>query len=276
MRLGGQVFIEQGTPEAWGKALSEAGFRATTCPFDGSDMNLASQYLAVAKQYDIVIAEVGAWSNPISPDEQIAKQAIEYCIQRLSLANEIGAGVCVNIAGSRSKQWDAPHRDNLTNDTFALIVDTVRAIIDAVQPTRTFYALEMMPWVFPNSVDSYVQLVEAIDRKAFAVHFDPVNIVNSPHTYYHNDQLIIDFIQKLGPYIKNVHAKDIVLQPHLTLHFDEVVPGQGQLNYAVLLQQLSLLQGDIPIMIEHLTTNEQYDAAATYIRSVASELNLVI
>lgn len=276
MRLGGQVFIEQKTPEAWGKALHEARFRATTCPFDGSDMNLASQYIAIAKQYDIVIAEVGAWSNPISPDDQVAKSAIEHCIQRLDLANEIGAGVCVNIAGSRSEQWDGPHRDNLTKDTFALIVDTVRTIIDAVQPTRTHYALEMMPWVFPNSVDSYVQLVQAIDRKAFAVHFDPVNIINSPHTYYHNDQLIIDFIQKLGPYIKNVHAKDIFLQPKLTLHFDEVVPGQGQLNYAVLLQQLNSLQRDIPIIIEHLSTNDQYKAAAAYIRSIADELTIEI
>jgi len=276
MRLGGQLFIEQETPEAWGKALYEARFRATTCPFDGSDMKLASQYLDVAKHYDIVIAEVGAWSNPISPNELVAKQAITHCIQRLDLANEIGAGVCVNIAGSRSEHWDGPHRDNLTEDTFTLIVDTVRTIIDAVQPTRTHYALEMMPWIFPNHADSYVRLVQAIDRKAFAVHFDPVNIINSPHTYYHNDQLIIDFIKKLGPYIKNVHAKDIILHPKLTLHFDEVLPGQGQLNYAVLLQQLNTLQGDIPIIIEHLSTNDQYHAAASYIRSVADNLNLTI
>lgn len=276
MRLGGQVFIEHETPEAWGKALYEARFRATTCPFDGTDMDLASHYLAIAKQYDIVIAEVGAWSNPISPNEVTAKNAINHCIQRLNLANEIGAGVCVNIAGSRGEQWDGPHVDNLTSDTFALIVDTVRTIIDAVQPTRTFYALEMMPWVFPNNVESYVQLVTAIDRKAFAVHFDPVNIINTPHTYYQNDLLIIDFIKNLGPYIKNVHAKDIILQPKLTLHFDEVVPGQGQLNYAVLLQQLNLLKGDIPIIIEHLSTNDQYDAAATYIRSIANNLNIVI
>lgn len=276
MRLGGQVFIEQETPEAWGKALSEARFRATTCPFDGTDMNVAAHYLAIAKQYDIVIAEVGAWSNPISPNEVTAKTAVDHCIQRLNLANEIGAGVCVNIAGSRGEQWDGPHVDNLTSDTFAIIVDTVRTIIDAVQPTRTFYALEMMPWIFPNSVESYVQLVNAIDRKAFAVHFDPVNIINTPHTYYHNDLLIIDFIKNLGPYIKNVHAKDIFLHPKLTLHFDEVVPGQGQLNYTVLLQQLNLLQRDIPIIIEHLSTNDQYNAAANYIRSIADQQNIII
>lgn len=276
MRLGGQVFMEQQTPESWGKALQAAGFRATTVPFDGKDMSIAREYLDVAKKYDIVIAEVGAWSNPISPDENVAKQAIEHCIDRLQLANEIGAGICVNIAGSRGGQWDGPHRDNLTDDTFALIVDTVRTIIDAVKPNHTYYALEMMPWVFPNSVDSYVQLVKAIDRQAFAVHFDPVNIINSPTTYYHNDLLIIDFVKQLGPYIKNVHAKDILLQQKLTLHFDEVIPGQGELNYHVLLQQINKLSRDIPIIIEHLSTNEQYSAAARHIRTVAEELNLLL
>ena len=28
------------------------------------------------------------------------------------------------------------------------------------------YALEAMPWMYPDSVDSYLSLIEAIDRKA--------------------------------------------------------------------------------------------------------------
>lgn len=274
MRLGGQVFIENKTPDNWGKALQQAGFRATTCPFDGKDKEIMKAYLQTAKQLDIVIAEVGAWSNPISPDEQIRKQALEHCSEKLALAEEISARVCVNIAGSRSDAWDGPHEQNLTSDTFALIVDSIRKIIDSVKPKHTFYALEMMPWVYPDSADSYLKLFKAIDRPAFAVHFDPVNIINTPTDYYHNDELIKDFIRKLGPHIKNVHAKDILLQPKLTLHLDEVVPGQGNVNYRVLLQELHNLNNDIPVIIEHLTTNEQYTEAAAYIRSIADELQI--
>jgi len=274
MRLGGQVFIEDKTPDNWGKALQQAGFKATTCPFDGKDKDIMNAYIKKAAELDIVIAEVGAWSNPISPDEQIRKQAIELCTEKLALADEINARVCVNIAGSRGEVWDGPHEHNLTPDTFALIVDTVRAIIDTVKPTNTFYALEMMPWIYPDSADSYLELFKAIDRSAFAVHFDPVNIINSPTTYYHNDVLIKDFIRKLGPHIKNVHAKDILLHSKLTLHFDEVIPGQGNVNYRTLLHELHQLNRDTPIMIEHLTTNEQYHEAATYIRSIAKELQI--
>lgn len=271
LRLGGQVFLENNEPALWAHAMKQAGFRAATCPFDGKDTTLMQAYLEEASKHDIVIAEVGAWSNPISIDQSIARQAIDYCAERLQLADEIGARVCVNIAGSRGTVWDGPHELNLTDDTFALIVDTVRTIIDQVKPTQTKYALEMMPWVFPNSADSYAALLKAIDRPQFGVHFDPVNIINSPHSYYHNDALIKDFIEKLGEHIVNVHAKDIWLQPKLTLHLDEVVPGQGNLRYDVLLTQLQALKRDIPVIIEHLSTNEQVAEAAAYIRNVAKQ-----
>jgi len=276
VRLGGQVFLEQHNPEAWAQALLNAGFTATVCPFQSLEEKDAKYYVAEAKKHNIVIAEVGAWSNPISPNEKQRKEALQYCKEKLALANEIGAGVCVNIAGSRAEKWDAPHPDNFNGDTFALIVDSVRDIIDSVKPTQTFYALEMMPWVYPYSVDTYYTLLKAIDRPAFAVHFDPVNIVNTPLTYYHTEQLITDFIHKLGPYIKNVHAKDIKLQDKLTVHLDEVIPGEGNLNYEVLLTQLSKLTYDVPIIIEHLHNNEDVSKAATYIRSVANKLNLSI
>ena len=61
-----------------------------------------------------------------------------------------------------------------------MIVQTVREIIDAVKPVRTFYTLETMPWMYPDSAHSYLELIRAIDRERFAVHLDVVNLVCSP------------------------------------------------------------------------------------------------
>jgi len=275
MRLGGQVFLEHKNPENWANALVSAGFRATTWPIHGDDdMAELDAYLLAAKQHDILISEVGAWSNPISKDEQIRRSAIDYCIQRLELAERIGAQCCVTIAGSRGEQWDGPDPDNFSDETFELIVDTVRYIIDAVNPQRTVFALEMMPWVFPDSADSYLALIRAIDRRGFGVHFDPVNIISSPRSYYRNGDIIRDFFAKLGPYIRNCHAKDIALSGRLTVHLDEVIPGQGNLDYRIFLSELNKLHPDTTLIIEHLSTNEEYRQAADYIRGVASELRI--
>jgi sugar phosphate isomerase/epimerase len=154
-----------------------------------------------------------------------------------------------------------------------MIVETTRSIIDAVKPTRTYFTLETMPWAYPDSADSYLRLLQAIDRERFAVHLDPVNLVCSPQRYYGSGKLIRECFEKLGPYIKSCHAKDILLQTKLTTHLDEVRPGQGGLDYATFLRELSKLPGT-PLMLEHLPNAEEYDKAAEHIRGVARELGL--
>lgn len=261
-------------PDHWANALKQAGFRATPCPVGGDDADELNAYVTAARANDIHISEVGAWSNPISRDDKVRREAIEYCKKRLTLAESIAANCCVNIAGSRGEQWDGPDPDNFTDDTFALIVDTTREIIDAVKPRRTVFALEMMPWVFPDSADSYVALIQAIDRPGFGVHFDPVNIVSSPRVYYRIGEMIREFFAKLGPYIRNCHAKDIKLRGQLTVHLDEVIPGQGVLDYRTFLTELNKLHPDVSLIIEHLHTNEDYAQAAAYIRKTAAELDI--
>ena len=152
----------------------------------------------------------------------------------------------------------------------------MRDIIDAVNPGRTYYTLEPMPWMYPDSADSYLALIDAIDRERFAVHLDPVNLVCSPQRYYSNGALIRECFGKLGPYIKSCHAKDIVLSQQLTVHLDEVRPGLGNLDYRVYLRELDRLDPDIPLMLEHLKTEDEYARAATYVRSVAWEVDVVI
>ena len=128
------------------------------------------------------------------------RKAIDHCIAQLQLAERIGAHCCVNIAGSRNpQQWDGPHPENLLPKTFDLIVQTVRQIIDAVKPKRTSYSLETMPWIFPHSADSYLQLIKAIDRKACMVHLDPVNIVNCPERMYDTTSLLRSALRNSAP-----------------------------------------------------------------------------
>ncbi|WP_217597671.1 sugar phosphate isomerase/epimerase [Cohnella sp. GbtcB17] len=275
MRLGSQLFGDTSTPESWVNEVLKGGYRSAVCPdLDETSEDMVRAYVRAAEANHITISEVGAWSNPISADEAVRREALAHCKRRLALADTVGARCCVNIAGSRGEQWDGPHPDNFSDDTFALIVDTVREIIDAVQPKRTFFALETMPWIFPDSADSYVAMLKAIDRPAFAVHFDPVNMISSPRIYYKNGDMIRDFFVKLGPYIRNCHAKDIKLAGKLTVHLDEVVPGRGALDYRTFLRELSKLDPDTSLIVEHLKTPEEGEEAARYIRSVARELHI--
>ncbi len=274
LRLGGPVFEKYNDPQGWVDALRRLGYHAAYCPVgvNASDEEIRA-YEQAAARANIIIAEVGAWSNPISLDEPTRKAAIEKCRTHLHLADRIGARCCVNIAGSLGDTWDGPDAKNFTQDAFDLIVETTRVIIDAVKPMRTHFALETMPWAYPDSADSYLRLLKAIDRPGFAVHLDPVNLVCSPQRYYGNAELIRECFEKLGPHIRSCHAKDILLQTKLTTHLDEVRPGTGGIDYAVFLKELSRFPGT-PLMLEHLSSAEEYRQAADYIRGVAKCLGV--
>jgi sugar phosphate isomerase/epimerase len=275
MRLGGPIFEEYTEPEEWARAVRALGYSAAQCPVESTATDDAiAGFAAAAREHDIVIAEIGAWRNPLDPDESARKSAVEFCKTQLELAERIGCSCCVSIGGSRGEQWDGPHPKNLTAETFAMVVDTVREIIDAVEPKRTFYTLETMPWMFPDSPQSYLDLIRAIDRPAFAAHLDPVNMVCSPQRYFYNASLIRDCFDLLGPHIKSCHAKDISLSGKLTTHLDEVRPGLGALDYRVYLTELSKLGPDVSLMLEHLRTAEEYALAADHVRSVADGLGL--
>jgi sugar phosphate isomerase/epimerase len=275
VRLGGPVFEQCSDPADWIAALRRHDYGAAYCPVESNaGGDLVRAYAQAATAADIVIAEVGAWSNPLSPDEATRSAALKHCQEQLALADRVGARCCVNISGSRGSQWDGPHPDNLTQETFDLIVQTIRAILDEVRPRRTFYTLETMPWMYPDSADSYLRLVKAVDRRQFAAHFDPVNLICSPQRYYANAELVRDFVVRLGPHIRCVHAKDIALSGRLTVHLDEVAPGKGGLDYSVLLSELDRLDADLPVLLEHLPDAAQYAQAAEYIRSVAARAGL--
>lgn len=257
--------------------MKNAGYSAAYCPvgFD-SGKEVIDEYADAAERAGIIIAEVGAWSNPLSRDETERVKAKKHCKEALLLADRIGANCCVNIAGSRGKKWDGPCKDDLTAETFEMIVELVREIIDEVKPVRTFYTLEPMPWMYPYSADSYLKLIKAIDRESFAVHFDPVNIITSPLCYFSNGLLIKDFVDKLGSYIRSCHAKDIFLRERLTVHLDEVRPGLGGLDFLTYIKEINRINSEIPLMIEHLQSEKEYRLAAEYIRSIEKKSGLQI
>ncbi|MBN2581859.1 MAG: sugar phosphate isomerase/epimerase, partial [Planctomycetes bacterium] len=141
MRLAAPIPGSYEDPQAWAAAVKAKGYRAAYLPV-AEAAGRPEDFARAAREADIVIAEVGAWSNPLSPDLDERRKARDLCRERLALADRAGARCCVNISGSRGRKWDGPDPLNLTDETFDMVVEMVRQVIDAVQPTRTFYTLE--------------------------------------------------------------------------------------------------------------------------------------
>jgi sugar phosphate isomerase/epimerase len=275
MRFGGFIFKKWTTPEEWAQAAIEAGYSAVYFPVDHTaDVSIIDGYTKAAKDHDLVICEIGVWNNLLDKDPVKKKENLDRAIRQLELADYVRANCCVNISGSYNEQWDGPHKDNLTEKAFDEIVLTTQKIIDAVKPKYTCYSLEPMPWMYPDTADSYLRLMKCIDRKGFAAHLDPVNIISSPQLYYRNGEVIQEWFDKLGDNILSCHAKDITLSGKLTVHLDECRPGLGELDYKTYLKCMSKLDDRVCMMLEHMTEEIDYIEATKYIKGHAKRIGI--
>ena len=276
LRLGGQSFAKTEDPEELALAHRKLGYRAAFCP--GVSLNDAPRIKALRDafaKHDVVIAEVGRWVNLLDADPAKRTQNLQTVTDGLALAEAIGAGCCVDIAGSfNPASWFGPHPDNLTSAFFDAAVENARKIIDAVKPQRAKFCYEMMGWTMPHTPDNCLKLIRAVDREAFGVHLDPCNLINSPEKFYRNTDLLNECFDKLGRWIVSCHAKDLKWEIEMNVHFREVVPGTGALDYVTFLRRLAQLPQNPPLMIEHLKTAEEYAAAAKHITEVAQKEGL--
>jgi sugar phosphate isomerase/epimerase len=241
-------------PAAFARAHRDFGYRAGYVP----EVSLAdaARLRAIEAAFaaeDVVLAEIGIWRNltAVEPERRAAHlaRADEY----LAIADEVGARCAVSYIGTFAEASDyAPHPKNLGAEDFDLAVETVRGIIDRVKPKRAKFALEMMQYALPDSIDSYEALLKAVDRPAFGVHVDPVNLIMTPRRYWGNALFLREIFARLGPRIVSCHAKDIVLHHQAALHFDECQIGEGVLNYVTFLAEVAKLPGEVPLMLEHL------------------------
>jgi sugar phosphate isomerase/epimerase len=275
VRLGGPAPGKYSDPVEWVKAIKSLGYSTTLTPVQpGASGELIKSFREEAKKNNILIAEVGAFGNNIlDPNEAVRKEAIRKNIAALQLAEEIGACCCVNTSGGNAEVIDRPDPGIYSKATFDLVIETVRYIIDQVKPQKTFYTLEAMPFMLPDSPDSCLEIIKAVGRKNFAAHLDPVNMISSPQRYFNNALFLKECFAKLGPHIKSIHAKDVIISKGL-VHLEERRPGLGSLNYTVFLQEASKLK-DIPIILEHLNTQEEYKLAADYVRETGSKAGVI-
>ena len=271
IRLGGPIYVRSAHPQELALAYRKLGYRAAYCP--NVSVNDADQIRAFSDAFaknDVVIAEVGRWCNLLEADSKKRRANLDRVVDGLALAEAIGALCCVNIAGSyNTKVWYGPHPDNLSQRFFDAAVENARKIIDAVKPKRAKFCYEMMGWSIPDSPDSYLRLIESVDRDAFAVHLDPCNLINSPARFYRNADLLNECFDKLGPWIVSCHAKDLKWEVEMNVHFLEVRPGTGSLDYKTFLRRLAALPNDAPLMLEHLPNAEEYDEARRHLLELA-------
>ena len=266
MKLGVSKPFPHESPEDWAQKHKEQGLSSVVFPCKATEpLARIDAYRDAAASYGLEIAEVGAWSNPMSPDRAKREDALSKCIRELELAEYLGAKCCVNISGALGEKWDGSYPGNYAEGTYEKIILTTQKIIDAVKPKKTAYSLEPMPHMLPDSPEVYLQMLKDIDRKGFGVHLDVVNMLTSARVFFGFRDLVDRCFDLLGGHILSCHLKDAALDHTLTVSIREVPIGEGDLDLGYYMQKADACNPDLPMIIEHQTSVENYYTAVPYI-----------
>ena len=182
---------------------------------------------------NVVIAEVGAWVNMLDPDAEKRAKNLRYVIERLALAEAVGARCCLDIAGSYNpKVWYGPHPKNLSQEFFDATVENCRHVIDEVKPKRTKFTIEMMGWSHSRRA-GFVS--EADPRRGplglrrphgrLQRHQQPRQVLPQRRIHYR-------VLPQAGAVDRFLPCQgSAVGLSELNVHFLEVVPGRGEVDY---------------------------------------------
>ena len=271
MRLGTSSPLRHNTPEEWAENQVRLGCRCVNFPLNCEDPeDKITAYRDAAVKYDLLIAEVGIWRNALASDRDERRKNMDYCIGQLRLADFLGARCAVNVAGAMGPRWDGHYRENFTENAWKETVSMVREIIDTADVKNTYFTLEPMPWMIPTGTKEYLKLIDMVERDRFAVHMDIINMTNSAERYFNPEEFVDEVTEMLGDRIRSCHIKDVHLAEEYTFRLEECAPGKGEFPLRYYAQKMSSLDPDMPIILEHLNTDEEYIRYMGYLKE---ELN---
>lgn len=267
MQLGISSCLEHKSPEEWALKHKALGLKCVNFPVDylaGEDTYMA--YKKAADDAGLQIAEVGIWRNTLAADKEERKKWINYAIEQLRMADRIGSICCVNVVGTPyGPRWDGGYRENFSKELWNMAVKMIQEIIDSAKPVHTKFSIESMPWMIPSSPDEYLHLIEDVDRSEFGTHLDVVNMITSPQRYFFNEDFLEECFSKLKGTICSCHLKDILLKQEYTFQLEECACGQGTLNLEKYAQLANAENQNMPMIIEHLTTDKEYEDSVKYV-----------
>ncbi len=276
MRIGISTSLRHDTPAQWAEKMVAAGCRSVVFPVDyTAPDSLIADYVSEAHKNDLRIAEVGIWKNVFAIDAAEQEEARQRALAQLRLADEIGADCAVNVAGTwGGPLWDGGYKENYGPEAFDRIVKYIQDLIDTVKPKRTTYSIEAMPWMYPTGPDEYLRMIKEVDRAEFSCHLDVVNMINCPERYFFSGDFLDEVFDKMGGFVKSCHLKDIRLRDDLTFQLQEVACGEGTLDIAKYMRLADKCDPDIPMIIEHLNTDEEYMNSLSYVKEIMAKNGL--
>jgi sugar phosphate isomerase/epimerase len=234
-----------------------AGYRGVSIFFDKpleADPAAVRRLKTALDQAGLEAAQAnGGYEVLVHPDEAARAQGVAGLAALTRIGRALAAKTVYVRPGSLNPRgaW-YPHPENATPRTFDRLVDSLRQAAATAQSEGMLLAIEGHVLSLLDTPRRMRALIDAVGSPALRFNTDPVNFIGTLHDVYDHQRLLDELAAELGPLTAAAHFKDVAVRDELVLHIDEVVIGEGHLDYGRLLPQLEKLDPEMYGIIEHL------------------------
>ncbi len=243
-------------------------------PWNSMTASERAEVVAACKKHDVVIYEVGGYTNLVTPDNANLEKNIVRFIHCMEVAESVNCRMVGTVPGCRDPKYLINvHPDNWSPETWKLLVKSVKRILRDTSGMKATIGMEAQVTTIIDSPRAHLRLMEDVGDERLTVNLDPVNMMTFER-YYHTTELIDECFDLLGERIMGAHAKDTYILPdQQTLHIQEVCPGRGVLDYPTYLMRLSHLAWPRALEPEHIP-DDQYKEAKEFVAATAARVGV--
>lgn len=211
--------------------------------------------------------------DPDAAVRHVVSAKIERAIE---IAAQLEAQALLLRPGSLNPEgpW-TPHRDNHLSKHVDPLIETLRPLAKKGETEGVTLTMETHAVSIMDPPEKCRGIVEAVGSNRLRLILDAVNHFQSLQQVYHSSDWVNHIFDEMGRVAPLAHIKDLKVSNGLVLHIDQDVPGEGELDLALVLRRFDELHPDSYGMIEHLR-RDQIPSAVANIRRIAAENNVRI
>ena len=205
------------------------------------------------------------------PNSAVRESGIAKINRGSEIARQLHAHAYLIRPGSLNPDgaWTS-HRDNHLPESMERLIETLKPIAQKAEAEGVTLIMETHAVSIMDSPETCRQVVESVGSDNLRIVMDAVNHFQSLRQVYDSADRLNHIFDVMGAIAPVAHIKDIKVQNGLVLHLDEEVPGEGELDLAVMLRRFDGFHPDGYGLIEHLPMSK-IPLANANVRRIAAE-----
>lgn len=219
----------------------------------------AAQLRGVFEKHNKSVPLIGAYFNPVHPNEEKITNGVAVFKDYLKLSHELGCDTVGSETGSFNGDKWTYHPQNRTEEAVQRVIATFTELADYAKDCGSYIGMEGAFGHVCWNVKTLERAVRAIGRSNIKIIFDLYNYLDKSNVNEMYD-ILREGLETFGDRIVVFHIKDCVITEDGDLK--QVGVGKGIFDYSRIIPEIRKVCPDANLVFEGTTGDDIPDAVA--------------